>query len=81
MTVTDNGGLSDAKTITVSVQNENEAPMITTTSLSAPENQTTVGTVVASDVDAGDTLAFSLTGTGNDNAFVPKSTIAVCSLS
>ena len=68
VTVEDNGGLTDVKTITVTVQNQNEAPVISTTSLTAAENQTTAGTVAASDVDAGDALAYSLTGTGNDNA-------------
>ena len=68
VTVTDDGGLTDVSTITVNVQNENEAPVIDTTLLVAPENQTTAGTVLASDVDAGDTLSFALTGTGNDNA-------------
>ena len=75
VTVTDNGtgALSDVQTITVTVDNVNDAPIITsdgggaTAAVNAAENQTAVTTVVASDPDVGDSLSYSLTG-GADQA-------------
>ncbi|MFP6750559.1 MAG: hypothetical protein VB855_02695, partial [Pirellulaceae bacterium] len=48
--------------ITVTVTDANDAPAFTlfSTDLSAAENQTSVATVTASDVDAGDTLTFTI---------------------
>ena len=48
------------KTLAVAVTNVNEAPVITTTALSAAENQTAVGIVSATDVDS-DALTYALT--------------------
>ena len=72
--VTDAGGLSFEKVITVSVTNVNEAP----TNISANTNTvvenaasgTTVATMSATDTDAGDTFTYTLvSGTGDaDNA-------------
>jgi LPXTG-site transpeptidase (sortase) family protein len=62
------GSLSDTQTITVTVTNVNEAPVITsngggsTASISVAENGTAVTTVSASDVDAGTTLTYTISG-------------------
>ncbi|HEV2545696.1 MAG TPA: carbohydrate-binding protein [Methylobacterium sp.] len=56
------------KTLAVAVTNVNEAPVITTTVLSATENQTAVGLVAATDVD-GNALTYALTANAvTDNA-------------
>lgn len=69
VTVTDSGGLKDSKGITVTVTDENEAPTITTTDLgSINENTTAAGAVAATDPDAGDSVTFTLTGLGADDA-------------
>jgi|CXWL01.1.fsa_nt_gi hypothetical protein len=66
--VMDSGGQSYDETFTINLTNVNEAPTITsngggaTVSLSVAENQTTVTTVAAVDVDTGTTLAYSLAG-------------------
>ncbi|MDH3327619.1 MAG: cadherin domain-containing protein [Desulfobulbaceae bacterium] len=73
--VTDNGtgNLTDVQDIAVTVNNVNEAPVITsngggaTASVNAPENQTTVTTVTATDEDTADTLTYSISG-GADQA-------------
>ncbi len=64
------GNLSSQATITVSLVNVNESPVITNQSFSVSENTlngTTVGNVVASDPDAGQTRTFSIIS-GNTNA-------------
>ena len=61
--VTDSSGNSTEQGITVNVLDVNEAPIITSgDSFSADENQTAIGTVTAKDVDDGDTLTFSVSG-------------------
>ncbi|MBU6216090.1 MAG: cadherin repeat domain-containing protein, partial [Acidobacteria bacterium] len=71
---TDQGSLSFEETFTITVNNLNEAPTnVTLTPSSIGENNTagdTVGTLAASDPDAGDTHTFTLVaGTGDtDNA-------------
>jgi gliding motility-associated-like protein len=72
--VTDAGGLSFEKALTISVTNVNEAPTnISASASSVAENEasgTSVATMSATDVDAGDTFTYSLVaGTGDaDNA-------------
>ncbi|MFM6970125.1 MAG: cadherin domain-containing protein [Sediminibacterium sp.] len=72
--VTDAGGLSFEKAFTISVTDVNEAPTnISASTSSVAENAasgTTVGTLSATDVDAGDTFTYTLvSGTGStDNA-------------
>jgi gliding motility-associated-like protein len=72
--VTDAGGLSFEKAITISVTNVNEAPTnVAANANSVAENAasgTSVATMSATDVDAGDTFTYSLVaGTGDaDNA-------------
>lgn len=54
---------SASASITISLGNVNEAPQLATQSFSVPENSsvgTVIGTVEASDPDAGDTLEYSL---------------------
>ena len=66
--VTDRGGLTYDETFTINLTNVNEAPTITsngggaTASLNVAENQTTVTTMAAVDVDTGTTLTYSIAG-------------------
>jgi hypothetical protein len=66
---TDGVGLTGSQSITISVTNVNEAPTITasssadTATLSIAENTTSLYNINATDVDAGTTLTYSLTGT------------------
>ncbi|TCK18190.1 VCBS repeat protein [Thiogranum longum] len=77
VTVTDNGTVpqSDVQDIAVTVADVNEAPVITsdgggaTASVSVVEGTTAVTTVVASDVDAGQTLTYSISGGADAAAF------------
>ena len=72
--VTVNDGTNSAmQTITVTVTDVNEAPVIAAQTFSVTENAvagTTVGTVAATDEDAGDNLTFSITAGNVGNAFV-----------
>jgi hypothetical protein len=70
--VTDAGGLTREEVFTITVTNVNEAPTdIALSGSSVAENATigaTVGTLGATDPDAGDTAAFTLVaGTGDDD--------------
>ncbi len=70
--VRDAGGLTDTATTTVSLTNVNEAPTANDAPFSLPENSangTVVGSVTASDPDAGDTLTYSIAGGNTGNAF------------
>jgi VCBS repeat-containing protein len=63
VTATDLGNASATETFNITVQNVNDAPVINDQVFSISENatnNTVVGTVLASDIDAGDTLTFSL---------------------
>ena len=62
VTATDNGSLFDTQTITVTVNNANEAPTITSaTNVDVNENQTSVLTIMVSDPES-DTISFSKSG-------------------
>jgi len=67
------GSLSDIATITITISQEpNQAPIISDQSFSITENSangTTVGTVVASDPDPNQTLAFVIIYGNNNNIF------------
>ena len=68
VTVTDSGGLTDEAAVTINLEDVNEAPVAEDATFTIDENSavnTPVGTVVASDPDAGDTLTYAIT-TGND---------------
>ena len=76
--VTDGGspGLTDTATITINVNDLNEAPVIlsdgggSAASISISENTTAVTTVVATDVDTpGDTLTYSIAGGADASSF------------
>ncbi len=74
--VTDSGSLSASNTVTINLTNVNEAPTIAPQTFSVPENTTngvTVGTVIASDVDAGDTKTFTITAGNSSGAFAISS--------
>ena len=61
--VTDAGGLTSDATVTVNVTNVNEAPVATGATYSVAENSSigaVLGTVTASDADAGDTKTWSI---------------------
>ena len=75
------GTLSATAPVTINLTNVNETPVFNpaTYTFSLPENSATgtaVGTVVATDVDAGTTLTYSLSGTGSTN-FAISSTGAI----
>ncbi|MBK7172697.1 MAG: cadherin domain-containing protein [Bacteroidales bacterium] len=75
------GSLSSQATITVNLLNVNEAPVIANQAFSVAENSangTGVGTVVASDPDAGQTLTFSILSGNTSGAFaINASTAAI----
>jgi VCBS repeat-containing protein len=68
ITADDGKGGLDVQTLNITVDQINEAPVITsdggsdTAALSVDENSTAATTVVGADPDAGDTLTYSLTG-------------------
>ncbi len=69
---TDNGigSLWSQATVTVNIQNVNENPLISNQSFTASQNAsngTLIGTIVASDPDQGQSLAYTITS-GNTNA-------------
>ena len=76
--VTDDGtpSLTDAATVTIDLNDLNEAPTVDDQNFSVDENRangTVVGTVVASDPDDGDSLTYFITGGNTDNAFAINS--------
>ncbi len=76
----DDGTVTVAKTITVTVTDANDAPVITSSTFSAAENQTAAGTVLATDADVpADTLSWSLTGGGADSGAFTLSPTGVLS--
>ena len=75
-----NGSLSSQATLTVSLADVNEAPVINGQSFSLPENSangTTVGTVVASDPDVAQALIFSIVSGNTSGAFSINSSTGV----
>ncbi len=76
----DDGNVTVSKTITVTVTDANDAPVITSTNFNAAENQTSIGTVLATDADLpADTLNWSLTGGGADSGAFTLSPTGVLS--
>ena len=69
VTVTDAAGLTDTQEVTVTVTDENEAPEFTSSSsFNADENQSSVGTLTATDIDA-DNLTFSIDSGADGDEF------------
>ena len=80
--VTDNGTpiLSDAAVITINLTNVNEAPVVDNQTFSVAENTangTTVGTIVATDPDAGQTRIFSVTGGTGQTVFAVSAAVSL----
>ncbi len=76
VTVRDVGLLEDTATITIDINDLNEAPEIADQMFSLDENVaigTSVGTVVASDVDDGDVLGYQITGASVPGVFAINS--------
>ncbi|MBK7031133.1 MAG: cadherin domain-containing protein [Bacteroidales bacterium] len=74
------GSLSSQATVTITLLNINEPPVITNQSFSINENSangTAVGTVIASDPDAGQTKTFSILSGNTNTAFAISSTTGV----
>ena len=72
VTVTDSGGLTGSAAVSVNIDNVNEAPTASDASFSLAENSangTVVGSVAASDQDAGDTLSYAITAGNTSGAF------------
>lgn len=70
--VTDGGSITESATITINLNDVNEAPVVDDQTFSIDENSadtTSVGTVVATDVDAGDSLTYAITGSSVAGAF------------
>ena len=80
VTATDAVGNAKTQAVTVTITNVNEAPTISTNSsnpthsVTQDENSTTVITYAATDVDAGATLTFSLSGTDAADFSINSST-------
>ena len=73
VTATD-GWNPNTQSITVNVTDANDAPVfISSSTFSAPENQTSIGSVIATDAD-GDTVSYLLTGTDASSLSVNSST-------
>nr|WP_307104824.1 cadherin domain-containing protein [Sphingomonas sp. SORGH_AS_0950] len=70
VTATDADGSTHIQTVTIAVTNVNEVPVITSpATLSMAENGTVVGTLTASDPDAGTTLNWAIAGGADANLF------------
>ncbi|MGH8537584.1 MAG: DUF4347 domain-containing protein, partial [Gammaproteobacteria bacterium] len=70
--VSDGNGGTDMQAIAVTITDFNEPPVVNDQAFSVAENTangTPVGTVIASDVDAGDTRSFSITAGNTAGAF------------
>jgi Cadherin domain/RTX calcium-binding nonapeptide repeat (4 copies) len=83
VTASDGLGGQDSQTISVTVGNQNDAPVITSNgggplaAISVTENGTAVTTVTASDADAGATQSYSIVGGADAGKFTINSTTGV----
>ena len=67
-TISDGNGGSDTATVTIDIDGVNDAPVFVDAGpFAIDENTTAVGTITADDVDANDTLTYSIIG-GDDGA-------------
>ncbi|MFC4992456.1 cadherin domain-containing protein [Rubritalea tangerina] len=83
VSATDGGGLSDSATVTVDITNVNEQPVANDGTYGIAENaaaDTVLGTVVASDPDAGDTLSYAISAGDPDGLFAIDSASGAISL-
>ena len=72
VSVTDRGLLSDSAAVSVGLTDINEAPTVSDQGFTVAENAapgTVVGTVIASDPDAGDVLRYAITAGNGDGTF------------
>ena len=77
VTVTDSGGLTDDAAVTINVTGDNEAPVASDATFALAESSgdgTVVGSVSASDVDAGDILTYAITGGDPTGVFAINAT-------
>ncbi len=77
------GALSSQATVSISLTDVNEAPVISNQSFSVAENSangTNIGTVVASDPDAAQTKTFSILSGNTNDAFTINSSTGVLSV-
>jgi hypothetical protein len=83
VTDNDNPALTASAPVIVYLANRNEAPVVSTANFSIDENSavdTIVGTVIANDVDAGQTLTYSIAAGNQDEAFKINSSTGVISV-
>jgi len=81
--ITDKGGLVLDRSFIISLVDIHEAPVLVGDTFGLAENSANgafVGTLVATDVDAGDTLTFSLVGGNTGGAFAIDTTTGVISV-
>jgi subtilisin family serine protease/subtilisin-like proprotein convertase family protein len=70
--VTDDEGLTDTGNVTINLADVSEAPLVANQSFDVSENSgsgTYIGTVAASDPDAGDSLSYAIIGGNQGTAF------------
>ena len=75
------GSLEVSQDYLFSITNVNEAPTISTSSLSIAEGSTAIGTIAASDPDASSTLSYTISGTDSSKFSINASSGAVAFLS
>jgi hypothetical protein len=83
--ITDNGSpaLNASTVINIAIIDANEAPLISPQTFSIAENSAngiSIGTVLATDPDLGQTLTYSITGGNTGNAFAIDNTTGVITL-
>jgi Ca2+-binding RTX toxin-like protein/uncharacterized OB-fold protein len=76
---TSSDGSTSSQTFNIAVTNVNEAPSISTTSLTVEENIVVAGSIVATDPDLGDHQHFSLVGGADLSRFFVNSSTGVLS--
>ena len=75
------GSLEVSQDYSFSITNVNEAPTISTSSLSIAEGSTAIGTIAASDPDASSTLSYTISGTDSSKFSINASSGAIAFLS